>query len=125
MNEQNMNEQNRKDKIKVFLTLHFSFFLMSISGICSKTAAQSDSIWSWNFIIFYNISSTIQIFFVYQWQQILKVIPLSVAYVHRAVNLIWGMLWGFLIFSETIRPAMLLGSALVIFGLYVMSGRSS
>lgn len=125
MNEQNMNEQTGKDKIKVFLTLHFAFFLMSISGICSKTAAQSDSIWSWNFIIFYNISSTLQIFFVYQWQQILKVIPLSVAYVHRAVNLIWGMLWGFLIFGETIRPAMLLGSALVIFGLYVMSGRSS
>lgn len=106
---------------QVYMRLHLGFFVISLSGIASKIAATSDSILSWRFVVFYFTSVVLQMYFMYHWQQILKYIPLSIAYIHRAVNFIWAMLWGYLIFQETLRPAMLLGSILVILGLYIMS----
>lgn len=116
-----MTTQTLSLRTKQYLALHGAFFLLSLSGVFSKLAAQSDKLISWRFISFYVVSILIQMFFMYQWQQFLKFIPLSIAYTNRAINLIWGMGWGWLIFGEMIRPAMIIGSLLVILGIAIMS----
>lgn len=51
------------------------------------------------------------------WQQILKRMPLTVAYANRPVSLIWGMLWGSLIFQERITWNMILGAGVIFAGI--------
>lgn len=50
------------------------------------------------------------------WQQIIKYVPLSTAYANKAVTVIWGILWGALIFGETVKWNMILGAVIVICG---------
>ncbi len=50
------------------------------------------------------------------WQQILKRLPLTVAYTNKAVTLVWSMVFGVLLFHEQIRPKQVIGCALAIAG---------
>ena len=54
------------------------------------------------------------------WQQILKKLPLNVAYANKAVTVIWGLIWGMIIFKEQITLNNILGAALIILGIYVV-----
>ena len=55
------------------------------------------------------------------WQQIIKTMPLSVAYANRAVTVAWGMIWGFLIYSEKITSGKIIGSLIVISGVILFA----
>jgi drug/metabolite transporter (DMT)-like permease len=50
------------------------------------------------------------------WQQLLKHLNLTTAFCNKAVNIIWGLLWGFIIFKESISWNMILGAVIVIVG---------
>ena len=54
------------------------------------------------------------------WQQLLKVMPLNLAYANKAVTLLWGMLFGVLVFKETISLTNILGGLIVLAGVIVM-----
>ena len=54
------------------------------------------------------------------WQQLLKHISLTTAFCNKAVTIIWGMLWGVLIFSETITWNMIVGAVIVIAGVVMV-----
>ncbi|MBP1585774.1 MAG: DMT family transporter [Lachnospiraceae bacterium] len=51
------------------------------------------------------------------WQQIIKHLPLTFAYANKAVTVVWGILWGLLLFGEKITPGKVLGSVFVICGI--------
>ena len=55
------------------------------------------------------------------WQQVLKHLPLVFAYANKAVTVIWGLLWGYLIFSEEVTPNKVLGAVIVIAGIVMFS----
>jgi len=57
------------------------------------------------------------------WQQILKRVPLTVAYAARAVTVLLGMLWGAFFFAETINLQMTIGAALIISGVVLVAIR--
>lgn len=46
--------------------------------------------------------------------------PLTTAFANKAVTIIWGMLWGVLIFRESITPAMIIGSVVIIAGIWLV-----
>ena len=48
------------------------------------------------------------------WQQVLRHIPLSAAYANKAVTVVWGCVWGLLLFREQLTPGKLAGGALVL-----------
>lgn len=110
----------------VLLCLHLLLLVYSASGIFSKMASGCSvtSIW---FYIWY--SGMLGILFVYAigWQQIIKRIPLTLAFANKAVTVIWGMVWGTLIFGESISVGMIAGALLVIVGiaLYSTEGKGS
>ena len=58
------------------------------------------------------------------WQQILKRMPLTVAYANKPVTLIWGIIWGALIFGEKITVNMLIGAAVIFAGIYLVTGET-
>ena len=106
-------------KIKPFIILHLVLILLSVSGIISKLASGQQFL-SLNFCLLYGTMILILGVYALLWQQILKHIPLTIAYANKAVTIIWGMLWGTLFFNETISVQNIIGAAIVLAGVILM-----
>ena len=74
------------------------------------------------FEFFFYACLVIFILFLYAiiWQQILKKMPLTTAFSNKSVIVIWGMLWGALFFQERITLQMIIGGAIISFGVYLV-----
>ena len=51
------------------------------------------------------------------WQQVLKKMSLFMAYSGKAVVILWGLLWGVLLFQETITIRKIIGAVIIMFGI--------
>ncbi len=102
-------------KVGSFLLLHLIILLFSCAEILSKYASKQDFL-SLPFILLYG--TVLFILFVYAilWQQILKVIPLITAYVNKAMTIIWGLIFGLLLFDEKITIGKICGIVLILIG---------
>ena len=101
------------------IILHIELILLSLSGVCSKMAAQNEflSFWwlFWYALVILNLGV-----YAIVWQQIIKHLPLSTAYANKAITIVWGILWGFIFFQEQIKWNMLVGAAIAIVGVIVV-----
>lgn len=104
---------------RVLLALHGALMISSLSALASKKAAQ-ETFFSARWLLYYGIVLGIMFLYALAWQQILKYLPLSVAYVNKAVGLVWGMVWGVLFYQEKITLRMLLGIAVIFAGIYLV-----
>ncbi|MBQ9926519.1 MAG: transporter [Lachnospiraceae bacterium] len=109
-------------KIKDILMLQAVFFIYSINSIVAKLASEQEQ-FSFMFIMFYGLELVILGIYALLWQQIIKKFELSVAYANKAVTLIWGMIWGALLFKEQITPSKTAGILLVIVGIVILNGK--
>ncbi len=106
-----------KDKIKWFIILHIIILIISASSIVAKSAGQYQFL-SFDWILRYGCVVAILGFYAIAWQQVIKHLPLIVAYANKAVTTIWGLVWGLLITNEKITPLKIVGAAVVILGVY-------
>lgn len=97
------------------IALHLLLLVYSLSGIFSKNAAH-EPFMSPMFIALYGGMLAILFIYAIGWQQILKRLSLSLAFANKAVTVVWGMVWGFFIFGESISALNLIGATLVIAG---------
>ena len=109
-----MKKYAEKKNAGLFIVLHISLLFSSLSGVCSKmAAAQTDlkgfGMWYFAVLLIMAVYAVI-------WQQILKKLPLTVAYANKPVSLIWGTL----IFKETITWNMILGAVIIFAGIYLV-----
>lgn len=104
---------------KDYLLLHGALFLYSTGSIYSKTAAGKEFL-SLGFCLFYGLMLFNLFVYAILWQQILKRFPLTMAFANKAVTIVWGILWGALIFQETITWRMMLGAVVIILGVLVV-----
>jgi len=102
-------------KTKLFLSLHLFLMIYSTGGILSKLAA-GQAFLSLPFILFYGLEILILAFYAIGWQQFIKRMPLSVAYANKAVTVVWGCIWGVVIFREQLSVGKLVGGLLVLCG---------
>lgn len=102
-------------KITYYLSFHLLLLFFSLGGVFSKTAAGKEFL-SFEFFLFYGLVLFVLFVYALIWQQVLRVIPLNIAYANKAVTLIWGMLWGALIFKETITIPNIIGAVVVLAG---------
>lgn len=110
----------------IFLMLHISLLFSSLSGVCSKMASRyTADIFSVQFIGWFGLVFVILFGYAVIWQQILKRMPLTVAYANRPVTLIWGIVWGALIFDEKITWNMLLGALIIFAGIWLVTGEET
>lgn len=94
--------------------------LYSMSGICSKRAAEVDFL-SVEFCIYYGLIIVLLGLYAIGWQQIIKQIPLTTAFANKAVTVIWGIVWGAVIFEETVTVGKIIGALLVIAGVILFA----
>ena len=107
-------------KVLPYIALHVVILIYSFSGICSKTAASKDFL-SFEWLLFYGLVLLILAFYAIVWQQILKKLPLNVAYANKAITVIWGMLLGCIVFGETVNVPRIIGGILILAGIILMS----
>lgn len=109
-------------RFKPYIILHIILLIYSLSGICSKTASGKEFL-SFEFCLFYGLVIFIMGVYALLWQQVIKQIPLNVAYANKAITLVWGMTWGAIVFKEQITPTNIIGVAVVLAGvLLVVTG---
>ena len=116
------NSKTTKKKLSGFLILHFAIFILSLASLCSKSASAHDFL-SPGFILLYG--GVVVALFVYAiiWQQVLKRMPLVIAFANKVATLFWSFIYGVLIFGEGVRPNMIIGMLVVVAGvLLVISG---
>lgn len=113
-------------RLHIFILLHLMLMIYSVSGICSKLAGRYPFL-SVEFCFFYGIVILLLGFYAIGWQQIIKRLPLSVAFANKAITVIWGSVWGVLFFRETLTIGKIIGMAMVIVGvvLYAHSDRET
>lgn len=70
------------------------------------------------FILFYGVVVFILFAYAIFWQQIIKKMPLVTAYANKAVTVIWGLIWGLLVFHESISFWNILGVVIIIIGIF-------
>ena len=104
-----------KKKAKIYFALHLFLMVYSTAGIISKLAAGEEFL-SPRFLDLYGIEILILAFYAIGWQQFIKRMPLSVAYANKAVTVIWGCVWGVLIFREHLTVGKVAGALLVLGG---------
>lgn len=104
-----------KPNAKVYIALHLFLMVYSVSGILSKLAA-GKAFLSLPFLLLYGGESLLLAFYAIGWQQFMKRMPLSAAYANKAVTVIWGCVWGVLIFREQLSAGKIVGGLLVLVG---------
>ena len=100
---------------RVFLALHLLLLFYSLSSVLSKLAA-AEPFLSLRFCLYYGGMFLILVVYALGWQQILKRVPLTVAFANKAVTLVWSMVFGALLFKEQIHLNQLIGCALAVAG---------
>ena len=105
----------RKIDKKVFLALHLLLLLFAGTTVLSKLAA-GENFLSLRFCLFFGGEFVLLGIYALGWQQILKRLPLTVAYTNKAVTLVWSMVFGVLLFHERIQLKQILGCALAVTG---------
>lgn len=106
-------------KIKNFIFLHIILIVYSLGSIISKLASEKNFL-SFEFILYYGLVLIIMLLYAILWQQILKRMPLTTAFANKSVTVIWGMIWGALIFNEVIKINMIVGSLIIFLGVYLV-----
>lgn len=96
------------------------YLFFSTSSIFMKFASMQNTLFK--SIIFYGLSMLTLGTFALLWQKLLKKFDLSKVYIFKATTIIWGMIFGFLIFKETININMIIGSIITIIGISIIIG---
>ena len=106
--------------LKWLLLLHALMLVFSLTGVMSKLASRQEPL-SPAFMGFYGAMLAILAFYALAWQQVIKRMPLTAAYANRAVTVVWGIVWGVLVFHEGISPLKLVGAAVVLAGVVLFA----
>ena len=107
------------NRIKYLALLHVIIFVYSLSAVCSKFASGLP-FFSFKWCALYALIIFILGVYAILWQQILKKMPLNLAYANKSLTLAWGMIFGALIFRETITPQNVIGAITVLVGVILM-----
>lgn len=106
-------------RVKDIFLLQTVLLVNSACGIFTKMAA-AYPVLSFAWIALYGLSLLFLGGYALLWQQVLKKVPLMIAFCNKAVGIIWGMFFGALIFQETITVKMILGALIVLVGVIVV-----
>lgn len=104
--------------------LHLAFAFLSLASVCGKLAAGAPAM-SVRFFLCYGGMLVILFGYALAWQRLIARIPLSTAFAHRAMTVVWGVAWGITFFGETVRPMQWIGIAMIAGGivLYAQADR--
>ena len=111
----------KRSDLKNIIFLQFVIMIYSISSVIAKFASKQQ-VMSAGFIGLYLLELLALGAYAVLWQQAIKHFQLSVAYVNKAMTLLWAMVWSLVIFGEKLTLHNVLGVMLVITGIIVIYG---
>lgn len=109
-----------RQNYKSYIMLQIIIAVYSLSSVCSKAAAGQE-IMSWKFLFFYGAIIFLLAVYAIVWQQVLKKIPLVTAYANKSITVIWGMIWGILIWHEKVAVNNIIGAVIIMLGVYIIA----
>ena len=119
---QNASGKKKKGMLEVslpwFLILHISLVVNSLAGTASKMAGKQKFL-SLPFLFYYGLVLVITVLFALVWQQVLKHMSLTFAFNNKPITMVWGLIWGVMIFHEEVTWKMILGSAIILVGIMI------
>ena len=116
-------KEKKESMLRHILLLQFNVFMFSWNGIFAKLAAKyltQDGMFGFYTILFMGLMVANCGIYAIFWQQNLKHFEVNVAYAHRAVYNIWSLVWAVLIFKEHITRGNIIGTLLIILGIWVI-----
>jgi len=94
--------------------------LYACVGICTKMAAMQPT-GSWSYLLWFCGAVAIIGVYAILWQQVLRRIELSTAYMFKGTTLIFTMLIAALLFGETITIPNIIGSVIIVTGIVILA----
>ena len=111
-------------QIILLIALHVLLAIYSGTDVFSKYAAQAQFFSSPFFICWFVVLVILGIYAI-GWQQIIRHMSLSGAFLNKAITIVWGIFWGVLLFNESLTIGKIIGALLIIAGivLFVLSDK--
>ena len=103
-----------------FLFMHIAFLVYCLYPLLGKFATRYELL-SFPFIALYCVVFGVLFVYAILWQQVLKKIPLTTAIANKSITIVWGMIFGLLIFREQVSLKMIIGAALILSGIMILS----
>lgn len=103
-----------------FLFMHTAFLVYCLYPLLGKFATRYELL-SFPFIALYCVVFGVLFVYAILWQQVLKKIPLTTAIANKSITIVWGMIFGLLIFREQVSLKMIIGAALILSGIMILS----
>jgi drug/metabolite transporter (DMT)-like permease len=99
-----------------YIALIGTFFIYTTSGVFSKLASQQVFL-SPGYIAF--LACTVGVLGIYAvlWQQIIKRMDVSLAYMFKGTGVVFGLLLAHIVFGEAITTTNMVGAAIIICGI--------
>ena len=113
-------QSDKKTKLTSILFMHAAFLVYTLYPILGKFATRYEML-SFQFVALYCVVFAILFLYAILWQQVLKRIPLTTAIANKSITIVWGMIFGLLLFGEGISLKMLIGAALILSGILILS----
>ena len=107
------------DKLKNIFFLHAIIFLYSLTSLCAKFASRL-AFFSLHWILLYGLQIFILGVYAILWQQVLKRLPLNFAFANKSLTILWGMLFGIIVFKEIPTATNIIGGLIVLVGVVIM-----
>jgi drug/metabolite transporter (DMT)-like permease len=107
-------------KTVAIICIQVAVAIYSFAGVAGKFASVHTFL-SWGFLLFYGLEILCLGIYAILWQQIIKRFELSVAYVNRAMSLLWSLVWSVLLFKEHISVQNVLGVIIVVGGVILVN----
>ena len=108
-----------KRKIKNYVQLYFAFFIYSLVSVLAKFAA--NQIQFSKTVMFLVGEICLLGLYALLWQQILKDFSLVVAMSNKGITVILSLIWAVIIFREQITFWNIIGSIMIIYGIWMVS----
>lgn len=103
-----------------FILMHAGFLIYAFYAVLGKVAS-TKQVFSPAFVGIYCAVFLILMLYAVIWQQVLKKIPLIIATANKTITIIWGILFGHLFFEEKITLNMIIGGAIILAGILILS----
>lgn len=106
--------------MKRYIALIGVNLIYSCTSICTKMASRQEML-SWPYLFW--IAGAIGVMGIYAllWQQVIKRMPISTAYMFKGMSLVFVLLFSSLLFGEAITLNNIIGTVIIIFGIVLFS----
>lgn len=105
-------------KVTDYVLLYFGFFIYSLVSVFAKFAsAQTD----YKMLAFLGCEVMLLGIYAILWQQILKKFSLVVAMSNKGITVILSLIWAAMIFDEQVTVWNIIGSVIIVFGIWMVS----